>query len=179
LHDVTVIVWRDYNDDGVKDAGEPTIPGIQVQLVKGSSITTNYTDGTGQWNFGSLLYGNVSVNVFLPNTSWIFSPFNNVGSGVMTVNSLNGTTFSIFLGPTPSSFTYYVGMLYLDYVTLNAPLDMDSCLASTNGTNVAYGELVTLYPTVTLTENTPIATFVISLTGAMSIIKTTVVIGSG
>lgn len=184
FHTVIIIVWQDYSDNGLQDYGEPFLPGIEVALVwragnNGQGNTTyGYTDSNGQITFKHLLYGNYSVNVFLPNSSWVFSPTVTGINDVMSVGGLNGSTFAIFLGPTPSNFTFTTGMLFVDNLIYQSPANADSCLNATFGPNLAIGEIVNLYPKVGLVESTPPSVLRLSVSGLMQIINTTWIIGS-
>lgn len=179
LHCVTVTVWQDYSDNGIIDTGEPPISGIQVQLAEqGIVLFNNYTNSNGSFTFCNLLYSNATVNVFLPNSSWSFSQFTPSGSEVKTVNGLNGTTFPVFLGPTPSNYYFIVGIFLLDNIYFPSPSNGDSCLSTTTGSYLALGESVFLYPTVVISETTPISNLTVFLTGNMAITNTTVIIGN-
>jgi hypothetical protein len=49
-------VWRDSNENGIQDAGEPTLPGVVVQLFDASGTTliaTATTDANGNYYFNS------------------------------------------------------------------------------------------------------------------------------
>ncbi len=48
------LVWFDANDNGQQDAGEPRIPGVDVQLLLGNTVIgTRTTDANGQYYFTS------------------------------------------------------------------------------------------------------------------------------
>ena len=60
-------VWRDNNNDGVQDAGEPGIPGQTVSLVRaGEVIATTVTDANGGYLFTNLTDGCYTVMVDTP-----------------------------------------------------------------------------------------------------------------
>ena len=64
-------VWSDTNGNGCQDAGEPGIPGVQVNLysgcgVSGSAIATTTTDATGHYLFGGLCPGTYTVSFITP-----------------------------------------------------------------------------------------------------------------
>lgn len=61
-------VWNDLNQDGIQDAGEPGLPGIEVRLSSdGSPIGSAMTDGHGNYGFQGLCPGNYTVEVVTPN----------------------------------------------------------------------------------------------------------------
>ncbi|MBL7727121.1 MAG: carboxypeptidase regulatory-like domain-containing protein, partial [Dinghuibacter sp.] len=56
-------VWYDVDQDGVQDAGEPSVPGITVVLYNsaGTAIATTVTDQNGNYYFTDLAAGTYSV----------------------------------------------------------------------------------------------------------------------
>ena len=84
-------IWRDYNRNGIQDAGEPGIPLITVLLFKGSSqIATATTDSDGEYYFND---GNVtdgSLLGLLPNTAYeIKVATNQVGNTFLSPTNAN------------------------------------------------------------------------------------------
>ena len=60
-------VWKDLNQNGIQDTGEPGIPGITVTLTKPTGFTvTATTDATGFYLFTNLGTGNHTVAVATP-----------------------------------------------------------------------------------------------------------------
>src|SRR5690606_28623598 len=61
-------VWRDDNQDGIQNAGEPGIPGVTVQLkdCNGTVLQSDITDNNGIYGFSNLAAGCYRVTV-LPN----------------------------------------------------------------------------------------------------------------
>lgn len=64
-------VWDDLNSNGCQDAGEPGIPGVEVDLysgcgVIGSPIATTTTDSTGHYGFSGLCPGDYTVSFVTP-----------------------------------------------------------------------------------------------------------------
>ncbi|MBI1913170.1 MAG: carboxypeptidase regulatory-like domain-containing protein [Planctomycetes bacterium] len=68
-------VWRDTNRNGIQDAGEMGVQGVQLQLYDGlgTLIATVLTDATGQYQFTAVAPGTYYVHVVLP-ASNTFSP---------------------------------------------------------------------------------------------------------
>ncbi len=68
-------VWADWNEDGVQDAGEPGVPGVEVTLLDntGLPLSVTYTDGTGYYNFDNLTDGNTYEIVFTPPTGFVLT----------------------------------------------------------------------------------------------------------
>ena len=61
--DVTGLVFEDFDHDGVRDAGEPGLGGVQVQLVNTTTSTSTTTDGTGHFVFPNVLAGPYTVEL--------------------------------------------------------------------------------------------------------------------
>ena len=61
-------VWHDLNGNGQQDAGEPGIPGVQVNLYRadGVYVTTVYTDIMGNYIFENIRPGNVYLEFKTP-----------------------------------------------------------------------------------------------------------------
>lgn len=77
------LVWWDNDNDGVRDNGEPGIPGINLSLldVNGSVLATTTTDQNGKYYFGGLLAGSYQIAV----TS-------SMGAGILKGSSIPSTT---------------------------------------------------------------------------------------
>jgi len=60
VNDVSGVLWRDLNGNGVKDAGEPGISGLTVVLTRTTSLTTpvaTTTDANGNYSFTGVVNG--------------------------------------------------------------------------------------------------------------------------
>lgn len=70
-------VWEDMDADGIQDAGEPGVAGVQVTLFDGSSmkVAETATDANGYYLFNCLKPGSYYLNFDLPD-GWRFSPAN-------------------------------------------------------------------------------------------------------
>lgn len=93
-------VWFDANGNGLRDAGEPGIPGLTIALRDGSgnTITTTQTLANGSYAFNNLTPGVYSLQLTLPAG---YATTNN-GSGSVTTNDDNdfrndGTTATFTL----------------------------------------------------------------------------------
>ncbi|MGE5352872.1 MAG: SdrD B-like domain-containing protein [Acidobacteriota bacterium] len=74
-------VWKDLNNNGIQDSGEPGIPGVTVNLYACNSNTvlqTTTTDANGLYHFTGLTPGSYYIQFVLP-TGYQYSPVN-VGS---------------------------------------------------------------------------------------------------
>ncbi|SOE20437.1 conserved repeat domain-containing protein/gliding motility-associated C-terminal domain-containing protein [Spirosomataceae bacterium TFI 002] len=71
-------VWEDVDKDGLQDVGESPIGGVVVELLDGSGglIASTVTNGSGFYEFDSLLDGNYSVRFTAP-TGQEFTVANN------------------------------------------------------------------------------------------------------
>ena len=72
------LVWRDTNNNGIQDAGEPGVGGVQVRLYRpGSSVpvATTTTNSSGLYTFTNLVPGDYYVEFGLP-TGYRASPQN-------------------------------------------------------------------------------------------------------
>jgi len=58
-------VWRDQNQNGIQDAGEPGIPNAEVLLTTSSGALSATTDVNGAYLFSNLCAGNYQVSVNL------------------------------------------------------------------------------------------------------------------
>ncbi|MFN8060706.1 MAG: SdrD B-like domain-containing protein [Vicinamibacterales bacterium] len=75
------LVWRDTNQNGIADAGEPGIPGVTVRLYAGDGVTlvgTTTTNGLGLYGFTGLAEGSYVVEVVTP--SGLLSTTDTAGS---------------------------------------------------------------------------------------------------
>lgn len=71
-HNLGNLVWNDRDGDGLRDANEPGISGVDVYLYKdansdnkpdGAAIATTTTSSNGSYNFGNLLDGRYIVGI--------------------------------------------------------------------------------------------------------------------
>ncbi len=69
-------VWRDNNQNGIQDTGEPGLSGVTVKLLDGSGqhLQTKVTDGSGNYAFSGLVAGSKYQVEFVPLSGYQFSP---------------------------------------------------------------------------------------------------------
>lgn len=59
-------VWVDSNKDGIQDAGEPVLPGVKAELLRGGQVVaTTTTDANGRYLFDELPEGDYQVRFTL------------------------------------------------------------------------------------------------------------------
>jgi len=87
-------VWFDYNNNGIKDAGEPALGGVVVKLYDGSGVytgTSMITDANGNYLFTNLPAGNYSVGIVIP--SGYTNAFSS-GTSILIDNQNDGNAIS-------------------------------------------------------------------------------------
>jgi len=92
-------VWEDTNSNGVQDAGEPGIAGVQVQLIKaGNVIATATTDANGNYIFSNDPNGTTTsshiynIIQLVPGMDYIVKvPTTNGGNSLTSANSGQGS----------------------------------------------------------------------------------------
>ena len=89
-------VWRDGNQNGIQDAGEPGISGVSVKLLDGTgkTLAATTTDGNGYYQFGGLCAGSYSVEVTTPIG---YGPSPSHAPGSTPSNDSNGSPASVLL----------------------------------------------------------------------------------
>lgn len=94
------LVWKDVNNNGIQDTGEPGLANITVTLKNGSTvIATTTTNSTGNYQFTGLCAGTYTVVVATP-TGYNASP-SNVGTN-RGVDS-NGSAATVTLSTSSTS----------------------------------------------------------------------------
>lgn len=105
-------VWRDDNQNGIQNAGEPGIPGVTVQLkdCNGNVLQSDITDNNGIYGFSNLAAGCYRVTV-LPNGFQI-SPQDQGGDDTRDsdINPANATTNNINLASGENNPTIDAGL---------------------------------------------------------------------
>jgi hypothetical protein len=103
-------VWNDVNGNGLQDAGEPGLSGVQVQLLNaaGAVIATTTTDANGAYQFTGLPAATYTVK-FLAVAGYGVSPAN-VGSNDAIDSDVDGTgSVTVVLGAGESNQTIDAG----------------------------------------------------------------------
>jgi hypothetical protein len=75
-------IWKDSNNNGIQDAGEPGVAGVQVELYKnGVLIAKDTTDASGKYMFTNLDAGAYKIKVLAASfpASCLISPKQNIG----------------------------------------------------------------------------------------------------
>ncbi len=105
-------VWNDLNQNGTKDAGEPGVPNVTVQLRNCSDVVlqTMQTNASGIYTFSNLAAGCYRVCAVLP-SGFQFSP-QNVGSDATDsdVSPTNGCTANVNLAAGQNDPTNDIGI---------------------------------------------------------------------
>jgi hypothetical protein len=97
-------VWHDLNGDGLQTAGEPGIPGVQVNLYRsnGAYVATRYTDANGLYLFTGIPRGSYYLEFIKPadfTVTFPNSPGPAINSDVTGANGPNTTaTFTLVGG---------------------------------------------------------------------------------
>ncbi len=88
-------VWKDLNDNGIQDSGEPGVAGVIIQLLQGSTvIATDTTNVQGLYLFSDLSSGTYQVKIVINSLpdSCIISSKQDVGSDDTKDSDFNPTT---------------------------------------------------------------------------------------
>ncbi len=121
-------VWRDDNQDGVQNAGEPGVAGITVSLFNnaGTLIGTTVTDAYGNYLFDNLSASTYSVGFTLPANYTFTTQTNTVDNtdGVALkavgsdVNVTTGRTYTITLSAGELEKNIDAGIIFITPVTV-------------------------------------------------------------
>jgi uncharacterized repeat protein (TIGR01451 family)/gliding motility-associated-like protein len=144
-------VWKDRNDNGQQDSGEPGVKNVRVVLYKGSgntftAIDTTFTDINGGYLFTNLPVGTYRIlfdTKSLPDTCQL-SLRPNTGSDVTDSDAdpITGLTADIVLTPQKRSD------LTIDAAVTTFDLALNKSLAAGQAADVIPGDLVTFTLTV-------------------------------
>lgn len=104
------IVWFDANANGVQDAGESGVPGVQVQLlnpdgtiatdINGSSVAAVMTDAQGAYLVDNLVPGSYKAQFTLPSGYAFTTP--SAAGGTSSTDSNPSPTANPLVGVTPT-----------------------------------------------------------------------------
>jgi hypothetical protein len=109
------LVWDDSNPDGIKVAGEPLMPNIEVKLFNdtGAELATTMTDALGYYEFNDLMEGFYYLRVKLANgrtiTKFISSNPTDTTS-VFNGDNGKGTTSDFYVGIQDTLKNYNAGI---------------------------------------------------------------------
>lgn len=86
-------VWNDLNENGIQDAGEPGMEGVEINLLNnaGVQISTTTSDSNGAYSFENLVPGTYTVAVVRP-SGYIFSP-QTAGSNTAIDSNIDPITY--------------------------------------------------------------------------------------
>jgi hypothetical protein len=103
------LVWYDTDGDGVRDPGEPGIPGVGLDLgLPGGGISTTTTSASGLYTFGNLLPGLYTVTVasgLPPGAVNTVGPDSKLSPYTLTLTSGQVVTTADFGFDVPTSYT--------------------------------------------------------------------------
>lgn len=111
-------VWKDLDQDGVQDAGEPGMAGVTVHLIgatlSGTQVNIAAMSGAnGEFAFDGLSPGNYQVKVDLP-AIHVFSPAN-IGSDLSDSDILSDSLTEVFfLAASTFASHWDIGLIELD-----------------------------------------------------------------
>ncbi|RMG84235.1 MAG: T9SS C-terminal target domain-containing protein [Bacteroidetes bacterium] len=113
-------VWRDDNENGIQDMGEPGIPGVTVILTgttsSGDAVTdTTTTDANGAFFFDGLAAGNYSLQFILA-ANHFFSPQDMGADNALDsdANTTTGKTTTFPIADGSLNMDWDAGMIALD-----------------------------------------------------------------
>ena len=120
-------VWKDTNQDGIQDGGEPGIAGVTVELVAtwpnsgGTTRVVTTTDSLGAYSFGNLLLdedhngdgaGEPTYVVRVVSNPGIASPIGAGGDPALDSNNPAGTTATVAQGSVVNTYDFGFYNLY-------------------------------------------------------------------
>jgi uncharacterized repeat protein (TIGR01451 family) len=107
-------VWHDLNGDGLQSAGEPGIPGVQVNLYKGDGtfVGTTFTNASGYYLFDFLYPGNYYLKFVDPTgfeRTFVNRESNDAVDSDEDGSNGPGTTLTTYLAPGERDMTWDAG----------------------------------------------------------------------
>ncbi len=139
-------VWKDLNENGIQDSGEPGVAGVSVTLLDGANavVDTTTTDAAGEYLFDNLTPGNYKVSFSAP-TGFDFTSANQGGNDAVDSDAdpLTGMTQVVTLAAGESNLTLDAGL-----VETESPCGCGSYpddlvnIANTNLTFIEYVEII-------------------------------------
>ncbi|TDB67401.1 SdrD B-like domain-containing protein [Arundinibacter roseus] len=104
LGSVSGVMWKDLNDNGIREEGEPGVKGIEVSIatMNNSTMYSDTTDEEGRYSFINLLTENYVLNMnnkSIPDSLMLSSKYNRSGNG-------SDTLYESFFNPVYYSASY-------------------------------------------------------------------------
>ncbi|AFY47683.1 CARDB domain-containing protein,putative collagen-binding protein,Calx-beta domain-containing protein,subtilase family protease [Nostoc sp. PCC 7524] len=107
------LVWVDSNANGLRDADEPGLAGVSINLYDGSNtlVATTTTDTNGIYSFTDLNPGDYVVE-FVPGTGYLFSPQNQGSNSALDSDAdpTSGRSLTVTLNPRDNNLTVDAGV---------------------------------------------------------------------
>lgn len=107
-------VWKDFNNDGLRQNFEAPLGGVQVELVSAAGVPSGRfatSDATGFYEFDNLDIGDYRVQ-FQPVPSFVFAP-QNVGADEFVDSDVDATGLSDIFPATYDEAVHIVGAGYI------------------------------------------------------------------
>lgn len=109
-------VWEDLNGNGIRDAGEPGVNGVTVNLLNNlgtmidTMITDSYNDNPGYYLFEDVVPGEYQLE-FIPPLGFTLTIQENIAANGSKPNQLTGLTNSFVLGADEDIMDMNAGVL--------------------------------------------------------------------
>ena len=174
------LVWNDLNNNGTRDAGEPGLANVPVQLFNaaGNLVTSTTTDANGNYLFSNLTPGEYTVGVAPPagftlSTNAGASPNNNVdndNNGTQAGATIRSLPIALTVGGSPGNvnttldFGLTVPVVVPPVIPPVVPPVVPPGLASVSGFVYRDNDLTATY-TPGLRNDTTIGNVTVTLTG--------------
>lgn len=157
LANIGDFVWNDLNADGIQDAGEAGIPNVTVHLLNsvGTVIGTTTTNANGLYSFTNLTPGTYGIE-FVPPAGYTISPANQGANDAVDsdANTATGRTgnYSLIAGQTDNTVDAGMHQAVAQNGLTKAITATNQ--ASTSGTQVTIGEIVTYQTSMDIAPGT-------------------------
>ncbi|MCS6938969.1 MAG: SpaA isopeptide-forming pilin-related protein, partial [Roseiflexus sp.] len=107
------LVWLDRDLDGIREAGEPGIGGVEVRLLRsdGTLVATRTTDANGYYMFTDVEPGNYRIEFVIPSGYYVSPPRQGSDPGNDSdADPVTGRTPIFTLTPGQIDPTWYMGL---------------------------------------------------------------------